>query len=127
MRFNLGEHMKNLNENQLKKIQIVQNEQKKFGMMPRNDSILTYNYAIGEIPDYLNDPEKVAQELIIVNHIHEHTNYANIIEDVMREIANHIHFKYKLDWNTTWEIVKFYIPDMLKLYCVKKYDLNFPI
>lgn len=127
MGFNLAEHMKDLNENQLKKIEIVRENQKKLGMTPRNDSILTYNFAIGDVPDYLNDPDRVAEELVMVNYIHEKTNYANIIEDVMREIANHIHFKYKLDWNSTWDIVRFYVPDMLKLYCVKKYDLDFSI
>lgn len=127
MTFNLDEHMQNLNEDQVEKIKTIQRTQRELGMTPRNDSILTYNFALGNVPDFMNDSNVIAQELVIVNHIHTTTNYSQIIESVMREIAQHVHFKYKLDWNTTWDIVKFYVPDMLKLYCVRTQNITFPI
>ena len=127
MKFNLETRLSTLNEAQLSRIEDVRRAQATLGMTPRNDSILTYNYAIGDIPDYMDDPKVVAKELVIVDHIYANTNYATIIEDVMREIASFIHFKYKIDWTSTWEMVRFYVPDMLKLYCIRKYNLKFPI
>lgn len=127
MKFNLAEQSKNLTSDQLERIELVKKEQSKLSMTPRNDSILTYNYAINNVPDYLNTPEKIAQELVIVDYIYNNTNYATIIEDVMREVASHIRFKYRLDWNTTWDIVRFYIPDMLKLYCIRTSNIELPI
>ena len=124
MKFNLHDKLSTLNEHQLQKIEDVRKEQKKYGMQFRNDSILTYNFAIGNVPDYLSDSKTIAHELFIVDLIFQKTNYGDIIEDVMREIAYTFKFKYRLPWNVTWEMVRFYIPDMLKMYCVRKYNLN---
>ena len=126
MKFNLDDQLPKLNNEQLMRISEVTDEQSKIGMVPRNDSILTYNYAISNIPDYMNDAKVIANELLIVDHIYQNTNYGSIIEDVMREIAEHFRFKYRLDWKVTWELVRFYIPDMLKLYCIRKYELKLP-
>ena len=120
MKFNIAEHAANLTDDQKLKIDEVHKCQIHRGMTPRNDSILTYNYALGNVPDYLNDAETVAKELVAVDYIFKNTNYSAIIEDVMREVAHHLKYKYHLDWNTTWEIARFYVPEMLKLYCVKK-------
>ena len=127
MKFNLAEQSKNLTNDQLERIELVKKEQLKLGMTPRNDSILTYNFATDNVPDYLNKAETVAQELVIVDYIYNNTNYATIIEDVMREVAGHIRYKYRLDWNTTWEIVRFYVPDMLKLYCIRTGNIELPL
>ena len=127
MKFNLETRLPMLNETQLSRIDDVRRAQTALCMTPRNDSILTYNYAIGDVPDYMDDAKVVAEELVIVDHIHANTNYATIIEDVMREIASFIHFKYNIDWTSTWEMVRFYVPDMLKLYCVRKYNLKLSI
>ena len=44
----------------------------------------------------------------------------------MREIANILHFKHKIEWKNAWEIVRFYVPDMLKMYCLRKSNLSLP-
>ena len=124
MPFNLSDHADKMTEEQLSKIDQVKEEQMKIGMQPRNDSILTYNYATGNVPEYLNSPFIIAHELKIVDYIYKNTDYGSIIEDVMREIANFIKRKYRLDWNTTWEMVRFYVPDMLKMYCIRKNNLT---
>lgn len=124
MSFNLNDHIAKLSESENLKLKKVQEEQLKLNMTPRNDSILTYNYAKGNVPDYLNDPLIVAKELVAVDFVYSKTNYGSLIEDVMREIADHVRSKYRLDWNTTWEIVRFYVPDMLKLYCMKERQLK---
>ena len=126
MGFNIDEHWNDLTDDEKTRIETVQTIQKNIGMQPRKDSILTYNYAKNNVPDYLNDPNAVANELKVVDYIYQNSNYGSIIEEVMREVAGHIRFKYRLDWNTTWEIVKFYVPDMLKLYCIKSHNLTIP-
>lgn len=120
MKFNIAEHIADLTDEQKVKIDEVYECQKKIGMSPRADSLLTYNYAIGNVPDYLDNAESVANELVAVDYIFKNTNYSAIIEDVMREVAHNLKYKYHLDWNSTWEMTRFYVPDMLKLYCVKK-------
>lgn len=72
----------------------------------------------------MNFSNVVAKELVHVDFIYKNSNYSQIIEDVMREIAYHFKFKYNLDWNTTWEMTRFYVPEMLKMYCIRKYNLN---
>lgn len=104
-----------------RKIELVHAAQRRLGMEPRDDSSLTFNYASGQLDDDETLlPSTVANELFIVDHIHKTTNYATIIEDVMREVAEELRNKYRLSWSDTWEIVRFYVPTMLKLYCIKK-------
>lgn len=126
MGFNLAERTASLTEEQAKRLQKVKDEQLRIGMTPRNDSILTYNFAIRDVPDYLDDAKTVAHELAIVDFIHKNTKYGELIEDVMREVASHICSKYRLDWTTTWKLTRFYVPDMLKLYCVRQAGVALP-
>ena len=99
-----------------KRIASIHREQRELGMEPRNDSQLTFKYAIKEIDDA---PREIANELMVVDRIYNDTEYSAIIEDVLREIAHHIKRKYNLSWSDTWELVRFYGPTMLKLYCLK--------
>ena len=100
------------------KIELVHNAQRRLGMEPRNDSQLTFNYACGLLEED-DVPSTIASELVIVDKIFKETEYAAIIEDVLREIAHHFKFKYNLSWSDTWEMVRFYGPTMLKLHCIK--------
>jgi hypothetical protein len=125
MPFNLDEHKNELSQTELECISNIHEEQCKLNMIPRNDSLLTYNFAKKNAPTYITDEKAVAHELFVVDQIYQNTNYANIIEDTMREIAAFIHFKYNLDWTKTWEIVRFYVPDILKMFCAEKYNLSF--
>jgi len=126
MTFTINEHFEQMTEDQKHRLNTVKSKQLEYGMTPRADSILTYNYAMGNVPKYLDDPCIIAKELVIVDYIYKNTNYADIVEDVMREIAGFVKSYYKLDWNTTWEIVRFYVPDMLKFYCMRKNDIKLP-
>lgn len=103
-----------------RRIDLVHAAQRRLGMDPRDDSMLTFNYANGILDDDESLlPSTVANELYIVDRIHKSTNYGRIIEDVMREIADHVRNKYRLSWADTWDIVRFYVPTMLKLYCAR--------
>jgi len=98
--------------------------QKSYGMTPRDDSILTQKYANKQIE---GPPEDIAKELFCVDYIYCNTIYGEIIEEYMRCLASLIKQKYKLSWNDTWEIVKFYGPDSLKLICVTNSNIRIPL
>lgn len=104
----------------LERVEWVHSAQRERGMEPRNDSILTYKYAMEELDDDDDDvPSSIAAELVFVDRLYKTTNYGRLLEDVLRGIADSMKRKYKLSWNDTWEIVRFYGPTMLKLYCFK--------
>lgn len=124
MTFNIEELIGGLDAAQVQRLEDVYAAQRKVGMEPRKDSILTYNYAIGNVPDFMDSTEVVAHELKIVDYIYKNTDYEALIVEVMREVAGFVHFKYKLDWTTTWEIVRFYTPTMLKLHCLNKKGIS---
>ena len=56
----------------------------------------------------------------VVDRIYQYSQYASIVEDALREIAEHVKHRYRLSWPDTWEIVRFYGPTMLKLHCFKQ-------
>lgn len=103
-----------------KKIELIHAAQRLLGMEPRNDSQLTWNYAIGDLDDEDDVPSAIAKELVTIDNIYKKTNYGAIIEDVMRELAFCLKKKYRITWGDTWDIVRFYGPTMLKLYCHRK-------
>jgi hypothetical protein len=86
------------------------------GMEPRNDSRLTFNYAISGDEEL---PSTIANELVIVDKIYKTTQYGNLIEEVLRQIAAFVKKRYRLTWDDAWDITRFYGPTMLKLYCMK--------
>jgi len=92
-------------------------------MAPRTDSRLTLMYATG----HLNaTAREVAHELMCVDHIMGHTNYDQIIEESMRRIAAYVKSTYKIDWTSTWEIVRKYVPTALKMHSVRAYYCQMP-
>ena len=65
-------------------------------------------------------PSSIANELVFVDMICKKTTYCAIIEYAMRIIAFKIKRKYNnLTWTDTWDITRFYVPSMLKLYCIR--------
>ena len=127
MPFNLTEAVNALPADErtcaLNKIDLVRNAQRLLGMEPRNDSQLTFNYACGLLEED-DVPSAIANELVIVDKIYQSSPYAYIIEDVLREIAEHFKKKYGLPWPETWEMVRFYGPTMLKMYCIKTMQIS---
>ena len=93
------------------------------GLSPRDDSRLSYMFATGQISDEI---DTVVHELVVVDAIHRHTAYGEVIEEVMREVASRCHQKYRLSWSDTWDMVRFYVPSMLKLHCVAQTGMQFP-
>lgn len=100
------------------RIQLVHAAQRRIGMEPRDDSVLTFRYGAGGLEEE-DVPSAIASELYIVDRLYKHTEYGNLLEEVLRGLAHHIKHKYRLPWTDTWEIVRFYGPTMCKLYCSK--------
>ena len=101
----------------------LQTEQRNIGMEPRDDSKLSYMFAKGEVDE---QADVIAHELVAVDYIHQNTQYTALIEEVMREIALHCKKKYRLPWTEVWEVVRFYAPTMLKLYCMRESNAQIP-
>lgn len=101
------------------RVEMVHVAQRRLGMEPRDDSRLTYRYATNQL-DGDDVPSAIANELYVVDQLYKATPYGQLLEDVLRELADFVRRKYKLGWSETWEIVRFYGPTMLKLHCAKR-------
>ena len=123
MPFDLAKSLASVPEDQrpsvVQRLELVYAAQRRLGMEPRNDSQLTWKYAVGELEED-DVPSAIASELVIVDALYKNTEYGTIVEDTMREVADHIKKKYRLSWTDAWEITRFYVPSMLKLYCAKR-------
>lgn len=91
-----------------------------WGMVPREDSTLARNFALGLAGPAYKTPFDVAHELVFVNRIYMFTIYGELIEDVMRKVAAQIKKRYRLPWTGTWQIVRFYVPEMLKMHLLRR-------
>ena len=91
--------------------------QRQLNMTPRDDSRLTDLFANGQLPPHMT-ADVVARELMCTDFIYRNTLYGEVIEDYMRAVAGFLRDHYKLSWNATWSITRFYAPIALKLMCV---------
>ena len=97
----------------------VVEEQHRLGMAPRTDSRLTIQYARGTCDPIYSTASVVAQELVLVDFVFRETLYGEIVEDVMRAVAHRLKKTYRrASWHDVWDVTKFYVPTMLKLYCL---------
>tara|TARA_B100000787_G_C16197409_1_gene301969 strand:+ start:4291 stop:4722 length:432 start_codon:yes stop_codon:yes gene_type:complete len=91
----------------------------KYGI--RDDSKLAFNYCTGD----LNWTEvDVMEELCLIQWLSENTDYHNVCETLIREVAAHCKAKYKIrDWSLLYRIVRSYVPDILKQHLVSESGL----
>lgn len=99
--------------------------QRQLNMTPRNDSRLTELFANGQLPPYMT-ADVVARELMCTDYIFKNTLYGEVIEDYMRAVASLLRDRYKLSWDATWNIARFYAPIALKLMCVSSSGVRVP-
>ena len=93
-------------------------------MQPRSDSVLTERYARGET--HLS-AEEVARELMATDFLYTHTLYGELLEEFMREVAERVRaIHHPLSWTATWNIVRAYAPDALKLMLVSSSGVRIP-
>ena len=99
--------------------------QRQLNMTPRDDSRLTELYANGQLPPYMT-ADVVARELMCTDFIFKNTLYGEVIEEYMRNVAALLRDMYKLSWDATWNITRFYAPIALKLMCVSSSCVRVP-
>lgn len=99
--------------------------QRQLNMTPRDDSRLTELFASGQLPPYMT-ADVVARELMCTDFIYKNTLYGEVIEDYMRGVAALLRDTYKLSWNATWNLTRFYAPIALKLMCVRSSGIRVP-
>uniref|UniRef100_A0A6C0KGG6 Uncharacterized protein n=1 Tax=viral metagenome TaxID=1070528 RepID=A0A6C0KGG6_9ZZZZ len=78
----------------------------------RDDSRIAWEYAIGNVP---REPKDIAQEMMLVDAIHNKTPYGATIENDMKKTAQKLRDEYQLSWKATWNLTKKYEPTVLKL------------
>lgn len=99
--------------------------QRQLNMTPRNDSRLTELFANGQLPPYMT-ADVVARELMCTDFIFKNTLYGEVIEEYMRNVAALLRDTYKLSWDATWNLTRFYAPIALKLMCVSSSCVRVP-
>jgi hypothetical protein len=79
----------------------------------RDDSRLAFVYAAQKTD---RTASCVANEMALVDHLHQNTRYAETIQDDMRSLANTIKEHHDtMAWNQVWDSVKKIGPVVLKL------------
>lgn len=99
--------------------------QRQLNMTPRGDSRLTELFACGQLPTHMT-ADVVARELMCTDFVFKNTLYGEVIEDYMRAVASSLRDTYKLSWDATWKITRFYAPIALKLMCVSSSGIRVP-
>jgi hypothetical protein len=94
-----------------------------YGMVPRPDSRYAEKYSRGELAE---SADAVARELVCTNVLYEQTLYGEYLEEFMRSLATELKNRYSLTWTTTWNIVQFYGPLILKLLMVRECGIVMP-
>lgn len=114
-----------LTDDERSRLTLLHSVQKSYyGMDPRRDSILSYRFAKGTVPKHLRDVNSVAHELFITDRIYNQTRYGSLIQDVMRGVAAWVKSEFDLEWKDVWYVVRLYVPNALKFYCVNEYQFN---
>ena len=98
-------------------VQHVQRTQ--YGMEPRDDSHLTVLFATGCADPEYDSVQAVAHELYMTNLIYKTTLYDVLVEDTMRSVARTVVRKHRVPWGDAWNIVRRYVPSMMKLYAMR--------
>ena len=87
----------------------------------RDDSALAYHY----IKDG-GDVSLVAHEILSVNYLHQHTQYAQHCTDGLRQMANMVKQTYNLSWTMTWDLVREYGVPALKMWSLAEHGSSMP-
>lgn len=86
----------------------------------RDDSRLAMIAATGGAPPFWTD-DVVVHEMCAAQWIWCKTEYAQLIQKVMREVANGIRARYNIkDWSVIWRIVTAYVPDIVRYLCIQR-------
>lgn len=91
----------------------------KYGV--RDDSRLAYNYCVGKLDWKEFD---VMEELCFIQWLSENTEYQALCEILMRMVAERFKTMYGIgNWSLIYELVRSYVPDILKQHIIEESDL----
>lgn len=86
----------------------------------RDDSRLAMIAATGGAPPFWTD-DVIVHEMCVAQWIWCETEYAQLIQKVMREVANGIRARYNIkDWSVIWRIVTAHVPDIVRYMCIRR-------
>ena len=92
----------------------------------RDDSRLAFLWATGRLHCSW-DAMEVCHEMMSIQFICANTLYTDLSQPFLRCLAKGLKEKYKLkSWSTTWNIVREYGPDILKLICLVDSGVQIP-
>lgn len=83
----------------------------KLGHAPRDDSKLAYMFGTGAES---RDVETVAHEIHFTEALYNQTQYPDVIESRLRQIAEKVHGN-DISWKTSWRLTKRYGTAILKI------------
>lgn len=94
-----------------------------YNMVPRADSELCRLFAENRLSARA---DVVARELMATHFLYSQTLYGELSETYHRALANAVRKKYRLNWTSTWILVKFYGRVSLKLLMLLRCGVAIP-
>lgn len=91
----------------------------------RDDSRLAFNWATGAVRAPVC---QILEEMSFIQFLSDQTNYQQFLQEFMKKAAAFIRdtTSPKLDWTTTWHIVRSFAPDLCKYEFVEKINGGIP-
>ncbi len=91
----------------------------------RDDSRLAFNWALGAVRAPVCE---ILEEMSFIQFLSYQTNYHQFLQEFMKKAATCIRetTSPKLDWTTTWHIVRSFAPDLCKYEFLEKLDGGIP-
>ena len=98
--------------------------EKTYNAVLRDDSRLAFNWATGHV---VADMSEIAEEMSVIQFLHDHTNYHSECEKKMKEMAEVAKRSHPaLSWKEVWDVVRVYGADIVKYETVSKLEHGLP-
>ena len=99
-------------------------KEKTYRAVLRDDSRLAFKWATGQL---VADISEIAEEMSVIQFLHDHTNYHRECEQKMKIMAEEAKRTHpSLGWKDVWDIVRIYGADIVKYEIVSKLEDGLP-
>ena len=99
-------------------------KEKTYCAVLRDDSRLAFNWATGNV---VADISEIAEEMSVIQFLHDHTSYHRECEKKMKEMAENAKRTHpSLSWKEVWDVVRIYGADIVKYETVSKLEHGLP-
>ena len=119
-----------------RRIESITTLQRKNGMEPRDDSLLTWTHvcqeeslscdAVNVQKTYDTCATVVVKELLAVDYIYKNSDYKALLERTMRTAAANLVHEHGVQWGDAYALCRKYITPMMKLYCLLPSHMQIP-